>query len=282
MTRLFALIAARGFSCAQPALSVLCFPAFLWLSSCASASALKPQSIKLQSIDASETQVIQVEYDPVYQSAKQYRGMPLLKYFSRHGVLLPQGMTNTTVVFLCSDGYRATANLERLAHDDAFLVTSDLDAPPGHNWVPFTSHGAQTDPGPFYLVWPHVPQGDSSHVWPYAIESILIGTTSGMFARAEPKSDRFAKGFNLFVQNCMPCHSINGVGGTVGIELNVPRNVFEYWQPELLPAYVAHPENFRRNSKMPSFSHLGTPAIADILAYVGYMKDHKSEPSADK
>jgi cytochrome c2 len=74
------------------------------------------------------------------------------------------------------------------------------------------------------------------------------------------------------------CHSVNGVGGTIGIDLNVPRNVFEYWQADKLPAMVANPAAFRRNAKMPSFEGLGPQGVSNVLAYVKHMKAHKVQP----
>ena len=74
------------------------------------------------------------------------------------------------------------------------------------------------------------------------------------------------------------CHSVNGVGGTIGIDLNVPRNVFEYWQADKLPSMVANPASFRRNAKMPSFEALGPQGISNVLAYVKHMKAHKIQP----
>lgn len=69
------------------------------------------------------------------------------------------------------------------------------------------------------------------------------------------------------------------MGGTVGVELNVPRKVFEYWQSDELPEFTASPARFRRNDKMPPFGQLGREAIAEILHYVEHMKQRKAGQS---
>jgi hypothetical protein len=78
----------------------------------------------------------------------------------------------------------------------------------------------------------------------------------------------------------MSCHSVNGIGGTVGVELNIPRNVFEYWKPNMLPEFVADPRSFRRNGKMPGFAHLDKAEIKKILDSLEHMKDRKKNASA--
>jgi mono/diheme cytochrome c family protein len=77
----------------------------------------------------------------------------------------------------------------------------------------------------------------------------------------------------------MKCHSLNGVGGLVGVELNVPKNITEYWKAEELAAFVAKPESFRRNGKMPGFEHLGEETITEILKYIQHMGRHKLSPN---
>jgi mono/diheme cytochrome c family protein len=116
------------------------------------------------------------------------------------------------------------------------------------------------------------------HPWPYGIIALRVGTANTLLGPALPKLERFQRGFNLFRANCIMCHSVNGVGGTIGIDLNVPRNVFEYWQADKLPSMVANPASFRRNAKMPSFEALGPQGISNVLAYVKHMKAHKIQP----
>jgi mono/diheme cytochrome c family protein len=167
------------------------------------------------------------------------------------------------------------AALAQLVDDGAFLAAADVDAPFDRTWISFPHAHTSRDPGPFYLVWPQDHSRRDDHPWPYGITAMRLGSVRAVLGPAVPKSARFQEGFDLFRRNCIMCHSLNGRGGTIGIELNDPRNVFEYWQSDKLPEFVLRPESFRRNSKMPAFEQLGNESISAILAYIKHMKDHK-------
>lgn len=227
---------------------------------------------------ASSDETVEVTLDPVYQSRKHYRGITFSRFLKRNGHEPTTMSPDTFVQFICKDGYNPVAPLAVLVRDGAFLATGDLDAPSDQNWLQFKYGTSQRDPGMFYLVWSHTTATSDGHPWPYGITGLRIGGVDALLGPALPKAERFQQGFTLFRENCMMCHSVNGVGGTIGIDLNVPRNVFEYWQDDKIPAMVANPAAFRRNAKMPRFDQLGSQAIADILAYVKYMKGHKIQP----
>jgi mono/diheme cytochrome c family protein len=227
-------------------------------------------------LDVGSSETADVVLDPVYQTHKQYRGATFGEFLKRRGITLGQLPKDSLVQFLCDDGYDPISPLSSLLAGEAFLATSDLSAPPGASWIPFHHGNSQREPGPVFLVWPHSGPTKDGTPWPYGIVAIRITSGDALLAPALPRSATYQQGFDLFRKNCMVCHSINGVGGTLGVELNQPRNVFEYWQADKLGAYVAHPDLFRRNGKMPSFAQLGTPAISEILAYIKHMKAHKA------
>lgn len=231
--------------------------------------------IDLESKGVNAEQVIEVPHDTVYQTRKRYRGVTFERYlqdcrFSTNGTT-----PNTVVQFVCDDGYNPIASLATLLHDGAFIATSDLEAPPGKTWVPFLSGKALRDPGPFYLVWPGKTIAGEGHPWPYGMTALRIGNEKALLGPAMPKSAVVQRGFALFRANCITCHSINGVGGKVGVDLNVPLNVFEYWQADKLAVMVANPTAIRANAKMPPFEQIGQENIRAVLAYIEYMKEHK-------
>ncbi len=220
-------------------------------------------------------ETIQVERDAVYEKPKRYRGITLGKYLKSVGIGKYGGGEDAVIQFICSDGYTPSVRVTNALNGNAFLATGDLDAPAGETWLSFR-HGEQlVEPGPYYLVWPDS-KNDEAHPWPYGVTAIQTGVDSELVAPAKPKAAKFQKGFELFQANCMKCHSINGVGGTLGVELNVPRNVFEYWDASVLPGYIENPNSVRRNSKMPAFASLGRDKIGEILAYIKYMRGQKA------
>lgn len=231
-----------------------------------------------QPTDGGAHETIVVEMDPVYKSQKRYRGITFAHLLDKSGYSLAKRPRDATVEFLCKDGYTPFASLSTLILENAFVATEDLDAPSGQKWIPFEYGGLLRDPGEFYLVWPGKTELQGGKPWPYGIVALRIGLIEELLAPAIPQSQRHQRGFKLFRENCMSCHSINGVGGTIAIDLNVPLNVFEYWQADKLLAMIANPASFRRNAKMPSFANLGQERISDILLYVRHMKSRKTQP----
>ena len=75
------------------------------------------------------------------------------------------------------------------------------------------------------------------------------------------------------------CHSINGEGGTVGPELNVPRSIVEYRPIEQLKAFIRDPQSFRY-SAMPAHRHLSDEELDALIAYFRAMSQRKRDPRA--
>ena len=86
-------------------------------------------------------------------------------------------------------------------------------------------------------------------------------------------------GFAIFRSECIACHAINGEGGTIGPELNVPQSIVEYRPEEQLKAYIRKPEAFRYTS-MPSHEHLTSADLDAVIAYFRAMRDRKHDPKA--
>jgi mono/diheme cytochrome c family protein len=90
-------------------------------------------------------------------------------------------------------------------------------------------------------------------------------------AAAEPPNALAARrGFDLFRKNCSSCHSVNGAGGRVAVDLNVPMNVTEYWKEPILRKLFVNAPSVRANSKMPAFPHLSN---SDVDALIHYLRD---------
>jgi cytochrome c2 len=85
-----------------------------------------------------------------------------------------------------------------------------------------------------------------------------------------------SEGAALFTARCSRCHSINLVGGTMGPELNVPRNVTEYWHEEALREFIADPSQVRAGSRMPASRDLTSRDVDLLLAYLRFMTAHKA------
>jgi hypothetical protein len=69
---------------------------------------------------------------------------------------------------------------------------------------------------------------------------------------------------------------MNGIGGMMGPEFNVPKNLTEYWAEKDIIAFARNPSGYRYNSRTPPLSaELNDIAMKRIIDYIAYMKDYK-------
>jgi mono/diheme cytochrome c family protein len=227
-----------------------------------------------------------VAHDPAHEGrAKRYAGFPLERLLALAGA---RPGPNEVLYFVASDGYRATMS-EPVSDPrvKGIVAFADLDAAGG--WEP-VKHGAQSiSPGPFFLVWESRTAGDSAALarpWPYQLARIEVMDPRRKFDRlyptGVPDDDPVARGFRAFVveshggDQCVACHALNRQGGSVGPELNVPRNITEYRDEATLAAFIWNSRSFRAGSAMPVYQgRLTDREIADILAYLRWMRGHK-------
>jgi cytochrome c2 len=134
--------------------------------------------------------------------------------------------------------------------------------------------------GPFYPIF--IPGDDlpKEKRWnpPFAVNKVVFAKTETDRSKARPEglsADHPAmRGSKHFEERCAVCHAINGIGGSVGPELNRPQSVTEYWEQAALRQLLKDPSKVRENSKMPPL-HLKDPMIEEILAYLKWMATEK-------
>jgi cytochrome c2 len=148
------------------------------------------------------------------------------------------------------------------------------------------------NPGPFFLVWENIKDTIAKQEhwlgWPWQLSAIELTSFAKEYPHSAPpdnSNNQVKQGFLDFQQHCMKCHSINGDGGSVGLELNYPVNVTEYWQEQWLTKFIANPQSIRANSKMIAFYRdveNREALIASIMEYLKAMVDKKIAPSIQK
>ena len=120
--------------------------------------------------------------------------------------------------------------------------------------------------------------------WPYQLAEIEIVDFATKFPHVPPPGaapdSPAQRGFAVFRRECIACHAINGEGGKVGPELNVPRSIVEYREAAQLKAFIRDPRSFRYTS-MPTHAHLTDAELEALLAYFTHMSGFKHDPGPD-
>lgn len=237
-------------------------------------------------LEACERVEVEVD-DPYHGRRMRYAGLPLRCVLDR-GFAASGGaesLADESLLLRALDGYARPASgavlLEPggvLAFGEPALAKGEDDAPRSFS----TIDRRQVDPAPFYLVWTEA-AGEDAHAypWPYQLTTIEVTSFEQAFPHAVPRGlaegDPGWSGFALFQRDCISCHSINGEGGKVGPELNVPRSIVEYRPESQIRAYVRDPESFRYTS-MPAHPDLGEHDLDALIAYFRAMRERKHDP----
>lgn len=247
--------------------------------------------------------------DSMYSQPRHYEGIDLERLLS----LSPDSAEITILKFHCRDGFVSEVPLETLRKGEFLLAFRDLAVAP-RTFLPAkendylqqepdrlsklaeSSDGLEKeklererdhlatlrkdlntlgDQGPFYPIFV-----SDTEKWnpPFCVNKITLASAPTDRTAALPKgleSDHPAqRGAESFEKKCAVCHSVNGVGGKVGPELNQPQSVTSYWKEDALRQLLRDPKLVRENSKMPPM-HLKGPEIEAILAYLRWMDQHR-------
>ena len=220
--------------------------------------------------------------DPYYGRRMTYVACPLVKVLEMGFGEPVADLASADYLLRARDGYVKPATGKRVVEPGGWLALADATrekaGEPG--WAPIDRK--QVDPAPFYVVWSGPGQQDTNlYPWPYQLVRIEIGSIAAEYPDIVPRTAAAGtaawRGFDIFKTECVACHAINGQGGKVGPELNVPQSIVEYRPVEQIKAYVRNPETFRHTS-MPAHEHLSAAQLDDLVAYFRVMSTLKHDP----
>jgi mono/diheme cytochrome c family protein len=218
--------------------------------------------------------------DPYYERRVRYLACPLRAVIRLGFGKDTAALAGHDIVFHALDGYAKPASPARVGEDGAYLAFADADRPGG--FAPLGRKGL--DPGPAYLVWTKPAQRDThTYPWPYQLDAIEVTDLKQRYPHTIPRDvshDSAAwAGFGVFRGECIACHAINGEGGTIGPDLNVPQSIVEYRPIEQVKQYIRNPARFRYGN-MPSHEYLTDRDLDALIAYFQVMKTQKHDPGA--
>jgi mono/diheme cytochrome c family protein len=224
--------------------------------------------------------------DPYYGRRMSFLAFPLRQVLAAGFGTLAEELRGLDLFLRARDGYVKPTTGDRLVEDGAYLAFADAahahGADPG--WQPIDRR--QVDPGPYYLVWTKPEQRDPHrYPWPYQLTSIEIVSYAAEYPDTIPRTAERGSpawtGFEIFKAECIACHAINGQGGKIGPDLNVPKSIVEYRPSEQVKQYIRNPEAFRHTS-MPAHEHLSAAQLDALIAYFETMKTLKHDPEAPR
>jgi cytochrome c2 len=219
--------------------------------------------------------IITIVDDPVYHKTKKYKAVNAILLIQNEIDLSKIDNKNTKIVFECKDGYNPEMPLDLFLKAKPYLAFQDVEAPKGQIWETIIKNGNQMDAAPFYLVYPKVSPQDNQYKWPYNLVKIKLEPRDNTREALFPKNNKRVEiGYHLFQKHCISCHALNGIGGTMGPELNYPKSVTEYWIEKQLVNYIIDPTAFRHNVKMPDLGITKNDS-QEIVNYLKYMAKHK-------
>lgn len=213
--------------------------------------------------------------DPDHEAPVRYDAFALTDVLALAGAAASHG---DELVFEARDGYAPTVAYAALATHEAYVAFREHGNPNGFGLV--KQGRAMVSPAPYFLVWRAGKSLGPDFPWPYQLNRIEVVDFATRYAALYPHDVAAdgpeLRGFRTFKTHCLRCHSVNLQGGELGPELNVPKNVTEYWDGAHLRAFIHDASAYHARSKMPSFvGTLSATHVDDLVTYLSRMKTRK-------
>ena len=155
---------------------------------------------------------------------------------------------------------------------------------PAHPWPKM--RGKDASAGPFYLVWQYPERSRvANEQWPYMLEKLTAVQSPEVrwpqlkVNETLPADAPARLGETVFATQCLPCHRLNGGGGSgIGPDLGQPMAATDYITERGLRALVRDPKSVRTRpqQQMPGFPPTAL-ADADLNGLIAYLRQIASQ-----
>lgn len=219
--------------------------------------------------------------DPYYQRRMRFLACPLAAAVRAGFGAEPATFAGRDVLLRAADGYEKPTEGRRLGEAGGYLAFGDAERSTDAKLDFEPIDRRQVDPAPFYLVWTGAEQRqEQGYPWPYQLVEIALVRFEDRFPYTVPPAGAgkdAARGYELFRGRCFSCHAVNGEGGKIGPDLNVPQSIVEYRPIEQIRAFIRDPLTFRYTS-MPPHRDLTDADLDALIAYLRAMSGAKRDP----
>jgi mono/diheme cytochrome c family protein len=217
--------------------------------------------------------------DPYEKTEIEFEGYLLLEVMDRfYGEQWRKLSTSHQLRMRCLDGYQLSVPLSRILEHRALLAIRRTEQTEFKILKKDVTPEKLMEISPAYLVWENIRdlaiRAEGDYGWPFQWTEARIEVLGAGDSIPIPKkgaSPAAFRGFSNFKVHCLKCHALGGIGGNVGPELHYPRNVTQYWRPELLTKWLLDPASFRNPNRMPPLApdHPNRALIAhEVVEYL--------------
>lgn len=216
-------------------------------------------------------------FDPFQEEDVTYKGVSLKDILNQYA---GDWESWEYLEVVCADGYKPRLKVSDIKKFDIYIAHKRSDARPMgfyHETKGFVSFK------PFLLVWDNKKHSEllarRQEGWAWSVVGLQKPAVKDPFDALAPK--KYSKssaqylGYELFVKDCIKCHSLNSIGGELGPELNSPINITEYFKKDFLLQWIKNPFSIRKNAKMPGFPQYSEKDLNNLYQYLKYMKEVK-------
>ena len=115
----------------------------------------------------------------------------------------------------------------------------------------------------------------NAYPWPWQLKSVRLLRYEEQFPKVFPQGAAVGssayKGYELFKARCVRCHAMDGQGGKIGPDLNMPRSIVSYRSAHMIREFIRHPSAYRV-TRMPDHPDFTETDLDDLLDYFWHQR----------